>query len=193
MSHASKKKANKLRPLSNSLPEPIDDGKCDHLLGKKIPKLKLLATNGKEVDLSAFSENMVIYCYPMTGRSDRKLPEKWEEIPGAMGCTPQACSFRDHYSELKDLQFDVFGLSTQSTEYQKEVVDRLHLPYPLLSDEELKFTSALKLPTFKVLKMELMKRLTLIFEKGKISKYFYPVFLPNENVYEVIEWISKRR
>ncbi|WP_347374579.1 peroxiredoxin [Aequorivita sp. Q41] len=181
---------NKLEKLPANLPKPVDDGKCNHLLGMEIPTIKLWATDGKQVELANFKENLVIYCYPMTGRPDTELPNGWEEIPGARGCTPQACSFRDHYSELKTLQFEVFGISTQSSEYQKEVSERLHLPYVLLSDDNLKFVSALKLPTFQVGQMELIKRLTLIFKKGKVVKYFYPVFPPDENINQVIRWIN---
>lgn len=181
----------KLEELPENLPKPIDDGRCDHLLGLSIPAVSLSATNGKRINLNDLADQLVIYCYPMTGRTDKELPKGWEDIPGARGCTPQACSFRDHYSELRELQFSVFGLSTQSTEYQTEVVDRLHLPYPLISDENLEFTSALNLPTFQVENMELLSRLTLIFIKGKIVKYFYPVFPPNENINQVIDWIRK--
>lgn len=182
---------NTLEQLPKDLPKPIDDGKCNHLIGQEIPKIKLSATNGKIINLGSLTDSLVIYCYPMTGRPDKELPKGWEEIPGARGCTPQACSFRDHYLELKKLQFDVCGLSVQSTAYQLEVVDRLHLPYPLLSDENLKFASTLQLPTFQVEKMELIKRLTLIFSEGKIVKYFYPIFPPDENINQVIEWIHE--
>lgn len=183
----------KLEILPKDLPEPIDDGKCEHLKEKSIPDIQLLATNGKLIQLKNTSDNLVICCYPMTGRPDVNLPDEWEQIPGARGCTPQACSFRDHYQELKDLNFSVFGLSTQSTEYQREAVERLHLPFPLLSDEKLEFISALKLPTFTVDNLILIKRLTLIIQQGKIVKYFYPVFPPDENINEVIKWITQNQ
>jgi peroxiredoxin len=118
------------------------------------------------------------------------VPQGWNEIPGARGCTPQSCSFRDHYKELQDLGARVFGLSTQSTEYQREAVERLHLPFPLLSDEQLQFAAALRLPTFDFDSATLIKRLTLIVNDGRITKVFYPVFPPDKSAQEVIDWLS---
>jgi peroxiredoxin len=133
-----------------------------------------------------------VYCYPLTGRPDRKLPQGWDEIPGARGCTPQSCAFRDHHAELKDLGSRVFGLSAQSTAYQREAAERLNLPYGLLSDEDLEFAEALGLPTFEADGMILIKRLTLVIENGEILKAFYPVFPPGRNAEEVIGWLSDR-
>jgi peroxiredoxin len=182
--------ASVLESLPNNLPVPIDDGACDHLLGVALPNISLLATNGEYVDLAQINDRLVIYCYPMTGRPDISLPEGWEQIPGARGCTPQACSFRDHYNELKNLGARVFGLSTQVSEYQKEAKERLHLPFELLSDENLTFGSELSLPVMKIENMHLLKRLTLVFDKGKVVKYFYPVFPPDKNIDDVIAWLK---
>ena len=135
----------------------------------------------------------VVYCYPMTGRPDRDLPQGWDEIPGARGCTPQSCSFRNHHAELGELCARVFGLSTQSTGYQRETVGRLHLPFELLSDEDLAFAGALSLPTFEADGMILIKRLTLVLEDGRIEKVFYPVFPPGKNVDEVLAWLRRQR
>lgn len=176
--------------LPNDLPVPYDDGQCDHLLHSEIPDLKLTGTNGKEIPLRNNFSKMVIYCYPMTGRPGKDLPEGWNDIPGARGCTPQACSFRDHFLELKDLGYHVYGLSTQTTDYQQEAVERLHLPYPLLSDADYKFINALNLPTFQVEGQKLIKRLTLIFHENEIVKVFYPVFPPDEHIHQVVKWIK---
>jgi peroxiredoxin len=182
--------ASVLESLPNNLPVPMDDGACDNLLGVELPNISLLATNGEYIDLGAVNDRLVIYCYPMTGRPDVSLPEGWEQIPGARGCTPQACSFRDHYNELKNIGTTVFGLSTQANEYQKEAKERLHLPFELLSDENLVFANALSLPVMKIENMHLLKRLTLIFDKGKVVKYFYPVFPPDKNIDDVIAWLK---
>lgn len=179
--------------LPENLPEPVDDGACDHLPGTQLPSLELRSTAGNMVDLSALPGTTVVYCYPMTGRPDRELPQGWDEIPGARGCTPQSCNFRDHHAELRELRARVFGLSTQDTEYQREAKERLHLPFDLLSDEGLRFANSLHLPTFEVEGMTLIKRLTLVIESGRIEKVFYPVFPPDENAEEVIVWLDHRR
>lgn len=175
--------------LPKDLPEPTDDGDCDHLLGMIMPSIELVATNGMRVNLAEKNGYVVVYCYPMTGRPDRDLPAGWDQIPGARGCTPQSCAFKDHHQELATLGASVFGLSTQSSSYQQEAAERLHLPFLLLSDEFLKFSSALALPMFKVDGMVLSKRLTLIVKAGKIEKVFYPVFPPDENAEQVINWL----
>lgn len=144
------------------------------------------------MDLSALAGTTVVYCYPRTGRPDEDLPQGWDGIPGARGCTPQSCAFRDHHAELRALRARVFGLSTQSTGYQREAAERLHLPFALLSDEGLEFAGALDLPTFHAAGMTLIKRLTLVVEDGRIEKVFYPVFPPGENAQRVVEWLSKR-
>jgi peroxiredoxin len=127
----------------------------------------------------------------MTGVPGKPLPEGWDLIPGARGCTPQACDFRDHYRELNDLGAEVFGLSTQNTDYQKEMAERLHLPFEVLSDSEFQFCDALTLPTFEVEGTQLVKRLTLIIRHNVIETVFYPVFPPNENAEQVINWLKR--
>ena len=127
----------------------------------------------------------------MTGRPDVRLPDGWDRIPGARGCTPQSCGFRDHYVELKALNTGVFGLSTQTTEYQREARDRLHLPFQLVSDSTLRLKSTMRLPSFTLAGMELYKRLTLIVHEGRIEKIFYPVFPPDLNADEVLAWLQQ--
>ena len=155
-----------------------------------LPSVGLNSTSGKTVDLSKTKGRVVVYIYPRTGRPDQELPTGWNGIPGARGCTPQSCAFRDHHAELESLDARVFGLSTQTTDYQKEMVQRLHLPFEVLSDADLEFTRALKLPTFEVDGMTLIKRTTLILRDGNIEKVFYPVFPPDKSADEVIEWLG---
>jgi peroxiredoxin len=176
--------------LPNDLPVPEDDGAADHLPGMRLPPVSLAATSGEVVDLSTLAGRTVVYCYPMTGRPDRSLPTGWDEIPGARGCTPQSCSFRDHHAELRALGASGFGLSTQDTDYQSEAATRLHLPFALLSDADLAFARALGLPTFEVDGMVLLKRLTLVIDEGWIEKVFYPVFPPDRSAEEVVEWLE---
>ena len=165
-----------LNQIPPNLPVPTDDGLADHLLGIRLPSLSLLATNGTKIDLSQVQGRFVVYCYPRTGTPNTSLPEGWDQIPGARGCTPQSCAYRDHYQELKALGSEVFGLSVQTTEYQTEMVNRLHLPFPVLSDQHFEFQRALKLPTFEVAGMTLLKRLTLIVMDGVVEAVHYPVF-----------------
>jgi peroxiredoxin len=179
-----------LTTLPADLPVPQDDGAAAHLTGMHLPDLTLPATDGTQVNLARLPGRHVIYLYPMTGRPDRKLPDGWNEIPGARGCTPQSCSFRDHYAELQALNTGVFGLSTQSSDYQQEARERLHLPFQLLSDEGLKLKAALGLPTFEVGGAQLYKRLTLVIDGGKIVKVFYPVFPPDRSGEETIRWLA---
>lgn len=179
-----------LTALPENLPAPTDDGACHHLVGKKLPQLNLTATNGLELNLSNIQGWVVIYCYPMTGQPNKPLPTGWNEIAGARGCTPQACAFRDHYQTLQQFNAEVFGLSVQTTNDQQEAVNRLHLPYSLLSDDAHKFTHALKLPTFEVDSMRLIKRVTIIAFDGVIQHYFYPVFPPDKNADAVIHWLK---
>jgi len=180
---------NNLNVLPDNLPVPIDDGACDHLLGLKLPDMTLLATSGEQINLSKLNGTVVLYFYPMTGRPDVNLPDGWDEIPGARGCTPQACAFRDHHADLKPLCSDVYGISTQDSQYQNEAKERLHLPFYLLSDEGLELKKALSLPTFVIEKHELFKRFTLIVKDSVIVKVFYPVFPPNDNPGNVISWL----
>lgn len=156
-----------------------------------IPSLALAATSGEEIDLAALPGRTVVYAYPMTGRPGVALPGGWDEIPGARGCTPQSCAFRDHHAELQALGARVFGLSTQDTEYQREAAERLHLPFPLLSDAGLRLTNALRLPTFEVEGMTLHKRLTMVVQDGRIEHVFYPVFPPDRNAEEVMGWLDR--
>ncbi len=182
-----------LHQLPQNLPAPDDDGAADGLQGTALPSVPLDSTTGASVDLSALPGTVVVYCYPMTGRPDRSLPTDWDSTPGARGCTPQSCAFRDHHAELRALGARVFGLSAQDTAYQREAVERLHLPYSLLSDEQRAFAAALGLPTFEVEGMTLLKRLTFVAVDGRIEKVFYPVFPPDKNAEEVIEWLGQAR
>lgn len=177
--------------LPADLPVPEDDGACDHLPGARVPALALPATDGSEIDLAALAGRTVVYCYPMTGRPGESLPEGWDDIPGARGCTPQSCAFRDHHAELRGLGARVFGLSTQSTGYQREAAERLHLPFPLLSDAELEFVRALALPTFEAGGMTLIRRLTLVIRDGEIEQVFYPVFPPGEDAEQAAAWLRE--
>ncbi len=165
-----------LNELPTDLPVPQDDGACNHLVGMPLPNVALLATDGSMVNLSQLAGRLVIYCYPMTGQPNVPLPEGWDQIPGARGCTPQSCAFRDHYQELQALHANVFGLSVQSTEYQREMATRLHLPFQVLSDEQYQFQKALNLPTFVAAGMTLLKRVTLISHQGRIEAVHYPIF-----------------
>lgn len=178
--------------LPADLPVPEDDGAADHLPGMEVPRVSLRATSGATVDLSALPGRTVVYCYPRTGRPGQELPAGWDEIPGARGCTPQSCAFRDRHAGIRALGARVFGLSTQSTEYQQEAAERLRLPFDLLSDERLGFARALGLPTFEVEGMVLLKRLTLVVKGGRIEKVFYPVFPPDANAGEVARWLSRQ-
>jgi peroxiredoxin len=186
-------RSDNLYELPKNLPVPVDDGACRHLPGMELPSVPLLSTAGRVVDLSALTGATVVYCYPRTGRPDEEPLSGWDQIPGARGCTPQSCAFRDHYREVKVLGAEVFGLSTQPNTAQREAVERLHLPFELLSDENLDFANALRLPTFKVESMTLIKRLTLISAGGRIVKVFYPVFPPDKNAEEVLHWLSQHR
>jgi len=180
-----------LSQLPENLPVPVDDGAAAHLMGLSLPDLELLCTDGSSINLAELPGRHVIYIYPMTGRPGVPLPDGWDVIPGARGCTPQSCSFKDHFVELQRLRTGVFGLSTQASDYQREARDRLHLPFELLSDSELKLEALLQLPTFTVAGMELYKRLTLIAEDGVIVKVFYPVFPPDRNADDVLDWLRR--
>lgn len=177
--------------LPSDLPVPLDDGACDHLASMPLPSVALISTSGHKVNLSTERGIVVIYCYPMIGKPDSPPMIGWNEIPGARGCTPQSCAFRDHYAELNELNAKVYGVSSQSITDQEEAAQRLHLPFELLSDSAFELTTALKLPTFNYNSVRLIKRLTLIIENATISKVFYPVFPPNENATEVISWLRE--
>jgi peroxiredoxin len=176
--------------LPSEIPVPQDDGAARHLGGMKLPDLALPATNGAPVNLLRLTGRSVVYIYPRTGVPGIDPPEGWDMIPGARGCTPQSCSFRDHFAELKTLGVArVFGLSTQDSAYQQEAASRLLLSFPILSDEKLALTKALKLPTFTAAGMTLLKRMALVIDDGVITKAFYPVFPPDKSAAEVIAWI----
>lgn len=181
-----------LMELPKDLPVPLDDGACNHLQGMTLPSISLMTTQDRILDFSQIKKPTVIFAYPRTGEADKPTPEGWDLIPGARGCTPQSCGFRDLYKEFQDLGFDVFGLSLQSTEYQKEFVNRMHIPFEIISDEDMKLTRLLKLPTFAFNNLELLKRLALVIENQKITKVFYPVFPPNENGAKVLNWLKSR-
>src|SRR5713101_9716141 len=160
--------------LPDNLPVPKDDGATDHLKGRRLPDLVLPATSGQSVNLSRLAGRTVVYVYPRTGRPGQPTPTGWDAIPGARGCTPQSCGFRDHFSDLTALGArQVYGLSTQDSDYQREVVARLHLPFQILSDKDLKLTRALNLPTFEVDGMILLKRMAWVIDAGTITKIFY--------------------
>jgi peroxiredoxin len=176
--------------LPSGIPVPQDDGAARHLTGRKLPDLALPATRGGAVNLSLLAGRTVLYIYPRTGVPGVDLPPGWDDIPGARGCTPQSCGFRDHFAELKALGVShLFGLSTQDTDYQREAAERLHLPFAILSDAKLAFARALGLPTFSVAGMTLLKRMALVIDDGVIVKVFYPVFPPDKNAAEVIAWL----
>ncbi|HWE79516.1 MAG TPA: peroxiredoxin [Pseudolabrys sp.] len=177
--------------LPAGIPAPQDDGGALHLKGMRLPDIALAATDGARVNLSRLQGRTVLYIYPRTGRPGVDLPTGWDEIPGARGCTPQSCSFRDHAAELTALGVaHLYGLSTQDTAYQQEAATRLHLPFALLSDEHLQFTKALNLPTFAVDGMTLMKRMAMVTDDGVIAHVFYPVFPPDKSAQQALAWLK---
>ena len=191
IAQAAQQATTNLNALPANLPRPKDDGGARHLKGMALPDLELASTSNRRVNLSKLSApRVVLYAYPMTGRPDRQLPKGWDDIPGARGCTPETCGFRDHHKDLAKLHAEVFGVSTQSTEYQQEMVKRLEVPFEVLSDEQFALTKALRLPTFTVEGMTLLKRLTLIVKDGRIEHVFYPVFPPDKHADEVIAWLK---
>ena len=176
--------------LPPNLPVPVDDGACRHLPGLAVPSIKLRSTKDRWVDLSSeAAPRVVVYCYPRTGLPGKPPVPGWDDIPGARGCTPETCGFRDHHQELRKLGAEVFGFSTQTTDYQKEMVERLHVPFEVLSDADFTFVHSLRLPTFDVEGVTLVKRLTLVLSGKKIEKVFYPVFPPDKHAAEVIAWL----
>jgi peroxiredoxin len=184
--------------LPSDLPVPADDGGAAHLVGMRLPDIALPSTAGRDVNLTHEPARIiVIYCYSRTGRPGEPSPggdDAWDAIPGARGCTPQSCSYRDHYAELQALGAAVYGLSTQPTEYQQEMAERLHLPFEILSDAAGDFRRALRLPTFEAGSETLLKRLTMVaVVGGEIAAVFYPVFPPDADAERVIAWIKERR
>lgn len=180
-------------PDWSTIPAPVDDGAARHLAGARMASVPLPATDGRTINLSALPGRVVVYAYPRTGKPGVEDPDGWDMIPGARGCTPQACSFRDHFSELKALGVaPLFGLSTQDPAYQREAAARLHLPFAILSDEHLKLARAMGLPTFEASGMTLLKRVTLVIEEGVVEHVFYPVFPPDRSASDVVEWLSEK-
>ena len=176
--------------LPPGIPVPQDDGAARHLTGMRLPDLALPATRGGAINLPLLAGRSVLYISPRTGVPGVDLPPGWDDIPGARGCTPQSCGFRDHFAELKTLGVShLFGLSTQDTDYQREAAERLHLPFAILSDAKLAFARALNLPTFSVAGMMLLKRMALVIDDGVIDKVFYPVFPPDQNAADVVAWL----
>ena len=182
-----------LNQLPTDLPIPQDDGSTNHLMGMSLPNISLNATNGKTINLGDIKGKLVIYCYPMTGQPNVALPDGWDLIPGARGCTPQSCSYRDHYQELQALEAEVVGLSVQSTEYQKEMADRLHLPFPVVSDVNYHFQKALNMPTFIASGMTLLKRVTLIANNSVIEAVHYPIFPSDSDPAWVIDYLKSHQ
>ncbi len=180
-----------LEQLPDDLPVPQDDGTCDHLPGLKLPDLSLLATDGRTVDLATLTGRTVLYLYPMTGTPGKALPEGWDETPGARGCTPQSCAFRDHKAQLSALGVQVYGVSAQTTSEQQEAAERLQLPYPLLSDADFLLAEALALPTFMLGGKRFIKRVTLIARESAIEHVFYPVFPPDQNAADVVAYLQE--
>jgi peroxiredoxin len=178
--------------LPAGLPVPEDDGAADHLTGMRIPSLRLPSTQG-ELDIAEAADGLlVLYVYPRTGRPGVEPPAEWDATPGARGCTPHSCGYRDHAAELRELGARVAGISAQPLDDQREVAERLHLPHPVIADPELRLADALDLPTFEFGGQRLYKRLALVAENGRIVKVFYPVFPPDENAAEVVAWLRRR-
>ncbi|MGH3319658.1 MAG: peroxiredoxin [Streptosporangiaceae bacterium] len=179
--------------VPDNLPTPEDDGAADHLGGLTVPPVALPSTGGAQVRLDTIPEGcerLVVYAYPRTGRpGEEPLVPDWDAIPGARGCTPESCGFRDHAAELRAAGAAVLGVSTQDTAYQREAAERLRLPFPLLSDADLRLTRALRLPTFTAAGQQLLKRLTLVVRGGTIEHVFYPVFPPDTHAEEVLAWL----
>ncbi|MGH8893024.1 MAG: peroxiredoxin [Actinomycetes bacterium] len=178
------------RTLPDDLPVPVDDSAADHLPGLRIPAVSLPATSGGEVDLSSLPGRSVVYAYPRTGvPGQAPLVADWDAIPGARGCTPESCGFRDHHADLSTAGARVFGLSTQDTKYQRAAVERLRLPFPLLSDDQLHLTAAIGLPTFEAAGETLLRRLTLVVDDGRVRHVWYPVFPPDSHATVVLDWL----
>ncbi len=180
-----------IHSLPDSLPVPEDDGAADHLPGMRLPELELPSTRGDQVRLDRLEGRTVLFCYPRTGRPDEELPPGWDAIPGARGCTPEVCGFRDARAQFEDLGVRVLALSTQDEAYQREMAERLDVPFDVLSDTGLRLVGALGLPTFEAAGATLIKRLTLVIDDGRIEHVFYPVFPPDRHAGEVLEWLRR--
>src|SRR3954453_8821753 len=178
--------------LPADLPAPVDDGAADHLLGTMLPQLTLESSQGPVSMREVSRDRLVLYVYPRAGRPRRPSLPGGDDIPGARGCTPQSCAFRDHAAELAELGASVAGLSAQTPDDQVEFAERNHIPYPVLADPELRLGHALRLPTFEVDGVTLYKRITVVVEAGAVAKVFYPVFPPDRNAEEVMAWLQGR-
>jgi peroxiredoxin len=178
--------------LPKNLPVPEDDGAADHLEGRLVPPLYLETTQGELNLAAAAAELLVLYVYPRTGRPGAEPPREWDETPGARGCTPQSCGYRDWGVELRELGATIVGLSAQTLDDQREAADRLGLPHAVAADPDLRLADALRLPTFEFEGRRLYKRLAFVAEEGRIVKVFYPVFPPDENAAEVLAWLRSR-
>jgi peroxiredoxin len=185
-------RADDIHTIPEDVPVPEDDGATEHLVNAAVPPIALNATTGETIRLDEAGQRTVLFCYPRTGRPDEELPPGWNAIPGARGCTPEACGFRDAHQQFADLGVQVLALSTHAPAYQREMAERLHLPFPVLSDERLELTRELGLPTFETSGMTLLKRLTLVIDDGRIEHVFYPVFPPDTHAGEVLDWLSSR-
>lgn len=177
--------------LPTDVPVPVDDGAADHLTGMRLPWTALPTTSGGAIDLGTAASDavLVVYVYPATGVPGRPLPDGWDAIPGARGCTPQSCGFRDHARELGQLGASVLGLSAQPLAEQREFAARERLPFPLVNDSAFTLADALRLPTFEVDGRRCYRRLTFVAREGRIVKVFYPVFPPQENAAQVVAWL----
>ena len=180
--------------LPGDLPVPTDDGAADHLTGLRLPSVPLPSTAGGTLDLSQIAGSVVVYAYPRTGvPGEAPLVDDWDSIPGARGCTPESCGFRDHHGELAALGVDIVGLSSQDTDYQREAVERLHLPFPLLSDAKHTLSDAIRLPTMEVAGQRLTRRMSLLVTDGVVEHVWYPVFPPDRHAEEVVRWLREQR
>jgi peroxiredoxin len=182
-------RADDIHTLPPDLPVPEDDGAADHLPGMRMPALILPSTAGGGVALDRLPGRTVLFCYPRTGRPEQELPPGWNAIPGARGCTPETCGFRDRHQQFKDLGARVMALSTQDTDYQREMAERLELPFEVVSDADLRVVRALRLPTFEAGGRTLVKRITLVIRDSAIEHVFYPVFPPDTHAGEVLDWL----
>lgn len=179
--------------LPTDLPVPVDDGACNHLRGMKIPSISLRSTQGRDVSLASVSRGQaVFFFYPHAGKPGNPITRGWNEIPGARGCTPQSCAFRDHYQEFRELGFEVFGISAQHLDEQMDFAKRNNLPYELLNDSDFRLTKALRLPTFEFASKTFIKRLALVVRHGSIEKVFYPVFPPDKNAELVLKYLRRQ-
>ncbi|HBQ37326.1 MAG TPA: peroxiredoxin [Rhodobacteraceae bacterium] len=178
----------------DNIPKPPEDRRAEHITGTALPPVCLTSTDGVEINLADLRGTSVIYAYPLMSRPDVAPPEGWENIPGAKGCTPQSCAYRDHYQDLKTAGADnIFGLSVQDTDYQREAVARLHLPFPLLSDSDYMLTRVISLPTTQVEGRYLLNRLTMLLEDNEIVKIHYPVYPPDQDAENVLNWLQNKK